>query len=298
MANEFYTLIVVPHAKARFRKFQVSVRVSRWLVSGASVSFLVLGGLALDYARIATEVRQLRQLRAQNAALLTKNREYEAGTQALQGRVETLQGIVTKLGVMAGLEHTLPDPQVGGVGGVTGPEAVAPSSDRPVSLQSVDRSVADLTEKSRELERFYKDQSVLLASTPSIWPVRGYLSATFGNRLDPFTGAPDFHPGIDISAPTGTRIIAPADGIVLSAGERGGYGNAIVLDHTYGVVTRYGHLSGFAVKPGQRVKRGDVLGYVGQTGRSTAPHCHYEVWVRDQAQNPIHFILDEYRTFG
>jgi murein DD-endopeptidase MepM/ murein hydrolase activator NlpD len=298
MTNEFYTLIVVPHAKARFRKFQVSVRLTRWLLSGVSLAFLVVGGLALHYARIAGEVRQLRDLRTQNEALLTKNREYAAGTQALQGRVQMLQGIVNKLGVMAGLEQTLPDPQIGGVGGVTGPEAKAPSQDVAASLESVDRSVADLTEKSRELERFYKDQSVLLASTPSIWPVRGYLSATFGNRIDPFTGSPDFHPGIDISAPTGTRIIAPADGVVLSAGEKGGYGNAIVLDHQYGVVTRYGHLSGFAVKPGQRIKRGDVVGYVGQTGRSTAPHCHYEVWVRDQAQNPIHFILDEYRTFG
>lgn len=298
MTHEFYTFIVVPHAKARFQKFQVSVRVTRWLLSAASLSFLVVGGFALHYARIASEVRQLRALRAQNEALLTKNREYETGTQALQNRVQMLQGIVNKLGVMAGLEQTLPDPKVGGVGGVTGPETVAPSRDLSASLASVDRSVADLTQKSRELERFYKDQSVLLASTPSIWPVRGYLSATFGNRIDPFTGAPDFHPGIDVSAPTGTRIIAPADGVVLSVGEKGGYGNAIVVDHQYGVLTRYGHLSGFAVKPGQRVKRGDVLGYVGQTGRSTAPHLHYEVWVRDQAQNPIHFILDEYRTFG
>jgi murein DD-endopeptidase MepM/ murein hydrolase activator NlpD len=298
MGNEFYTFIVVPHAKARFRKFQVSVRLTRWLLSGVSLALVLVGGLALHYARVTAEVRQLREIKAQNEALLTKNREYQAGTQALQGRVEMLQGIVSKLGVMAGLERTLPDPQVGGVGGVTGPETKAPSQDLSASLESVDRSVSDLTEKSRELERFYMDQSVLLASTPSIWPVRGYLSATFGSRIDPFTGSPDFHPGIDISAPTGTRIISPADGVVLSAGEKGGYGNAIVVDHQYGVVTRYGHLSGFAVKPGQRIKRGDVLGYVGQTGRSTAPHVHYEVWVRDQAQNPIHFILDEYRTFG
>jgi murein DD-endopeptidase MepM/ murein hydrolase activator NlpD len=78
----------------------------------------------------------------------------------------------------------------------------------------------------------------------------------------------------------------------------GAYGNAIIIDHGYGVVTRYGHLAGFNVKPGQRVKRSDVIGFVGNTGRSTAPHLHYEVWVRDQAQNPIHFILDEYRSFG
>ncbi len=298
MSNDFFTLIVVPHAKARFRKFQVSVRVTRWLATGASVAFLVFSAFGLHYARVASEVRQLRNLRAQNEALLTKNQEYADGTQRLQARVQNLQNIVTKLGVMAGLEHSLPDPKVGGVGGVTGVESQAPSADLGSSLIAVDRSVSDLTEQSRKLERFYSDQSVLLASTPSIWPVRGYLSATFGSRVDPFTNQPDFHPAIDISAPLGTKVMVPADGVVISVGSRGGYGNAIVVDHQYGIVTRYGHLAGYAVKPGQRIKRGEVLGYVGQTGRATAPHLHYEVWVRDQAQNPIHFILDEYRTFG
>jgi murein DD-endopeptidase MepM/ murein hydrolase activator NlpD len=298
MANEFYTFIVVPHAKARFRKFQVSVRVTRWIAGVAAGSLLVVGSFGLHYARVNAELRQLRLVRAENEALLSRNREFAEGAQRLEVRVQNLQSIVTKLGVMAGLEQTLPDPKVGGVGGAAGFETQAPGTDLASSLISVDRSVASLTEQSRKLERFYKDQSVLLASTPSIWPIRGYLSATFGNRLDPFTGQPDFHPAIDVSAPLGTKVVAPADGVVISTGVKGAYGNAIVLDHQYGVVTRYGHLSGFAVKPGQRVKRGEVLGYVGQTGRATAPHLHYEVWVRDQAQNPIHFILDEYRTFG
>jgi murein DD-endopeptidase MepM/ murein hydrolase activator NlpD len=162
----------------------------------------------------------------------------------------------------------------------------------------MDRSVSALTARSARLEEFYQDQSVLLASTPSVWPVRGYLSAGFGNRLDPFTGQRDFHAGLDISAPVGTRVQSPADGVIVSAGQKGAYGNSIIIDHGYGVVTRYGHLSGFNVKPGQRVKRGDVIGFVGDTGRSTAPHLHYEVWVRNQAQNPIHYILDEYRSFG
>jgi murein DD-endopeptidase MepM/ murein hydrolase activator NlpD len=297
MTNEFYTLIVVPHAKARFRKFQVSVRLTRWAALGVMGAGLVLGGLFLHYTRIASEVHQLRQLRAQNEVLLTKNKEYEAGTQRLQAKVQNLQNIVMKLGVMAGLEQTIPDPKVGGVGGVTGTET-QPPPDASASLNVMDRNVSALTERSQKLERFYKDQSVLLASTPSIWPVHGYLSAGFGNRIDPFTGQQDFHPGLDISAPIGTKVMAPADGVVISTGDKGGYGNAIVIDHQYGVVTRYGHLSGFNVRAGQRVRRGDVIGYVGDTGRSTAPHLHYEVWVRDQAQNPIHFILDEYRTFG
>jgi murein DD-endopeptidase MepM/ murein hydrolase activator NlpD len=128
--------------------------------------------------------------------------------------------------------------------------------------------------------------------------VRGYLSATFGNRIDPFTGQWDFHAGIDISAPIGAEIHTPADGVVVACAPKGGYGNAVIIDHGYGIVTRYAHMDRFGVRPGQRVRRGDVIGYVGNTGKSTAPHCHYEVWVRDQAQNPIHFILDEYRSFG
>jgi murein DD-endopeptidase MepM/ murein hydrolase activator NlpD len=295
MSNEFYTFIVVPHAKARFRKFQVSVRFTRWVAGSALFATLVTGSFGLHYARIATEVRQLRQVQAENEALLTRHKEFEANSQRLQAKVQNLQSIVTKLGVMAGLEQNLPDAQIGGVGGVTGIEAQAPPAP---SLANMDARLSSLTERSTQLERFYKDQSILLASTPSVWPVHGYLSANFGNRIDPFTGLRDFHPGIDISAPNGTRVLAPADGIVISAGPKGGYGNAIVLNHQYGIATRYGHLSGFNVRPGQRVKRGDVLGFVGTTGRSTAPHLHYEVWVRDQAQNPIHFILDEYRTFG
>jgi hypothetical protein len=99
--------------------------------------------------------------------------------------------------------------------------------------------------------------------------VRGYLASGFGNRLDPFTNQPDFHPGLDIATPVGARVQAPADGVVVSTGIKGSYGNAIVIDHGYGVVTRYGHLSGFNVRPGQRVRRGDVIGFVGQTGRAT-----------------------------
>jgi murein DD-endopeptidase MepM/ murein hydrolase activator NlpD len=297
VANEFYTLIVVPHAKARFRRFQVSVKLIKWVGAVSATLAVVFLASAVHYARIAVEVHELRRLRAENRALLTKTLEYEQNAGKIQLKLDYLQKMVAKLGVMAGLEQTLPDPSVGGVGGVPGVEALAPTID-PTALKAMDRSLSDLTERSNKLTTFYQDQSVLLASTPSIWPVRGYLSAGFGNRIDPFTGQRDFHAGIDISTPIGTRIHAPADGVVVSAGVKGAYGNAITIDHGFGIATQYGHLASFNVKPGQRVRRGDVIGFVGSTGRSTAPHLHYEVWVRDQAQNPIHYILDEYRSFG
>jgi murein DD-endopeptidase MepM/ murein hydrolase activator NlpD len=298
MANEFLTVIVVPHAKARFRKIQVPLRLARWVIGAVTVVGLAIGAVLVHYTAITAEVYELRRLRAENRVLTLKTREYEENAGKLQARVAHLHSIVSKLGVMAGLDHALPDTHVGGEGGVASFETVAPSKAVPASLADMDQSISALTDKSTRLEAFYRDQTLLLSQTPSIWPVRGYLSAAFGRRLDPFTGRPDFHPGIDISTPIGTRIVAPADGVVLSCAQSGGYGLAIIIDHGYGVVSRYGHLDSYNVRPGQRVRRGEVIGFVGNTGRSTGPHLHYEVWVRDQAQNPIHFILDEYRSFG
>jgi murein DD-endopeptidase MepM/ murein hydrolase activator NlpD len=298
MANGTYTLIVVPHAKARFRKIQFSVRLAKWACATGTAAVLVVTGTLVHYVRVAAEVYELRRLRAENQVLEVKTREYEQNAGRLQAKVENLQKMVMKLGVMAGLEKSLPDSNVGGVGGAPSVESVAPALEPRPSLGEMELSVNALTDRSSQLEGFYSDRNVLLASTPSVWPVRGYLSAGFGNRIDPFTGQRDFHTGIDISTPIGTKIHAPADGVVISCATKGGYGNTLIIDHGYGVVTRYGHLDGFNVKPGQRVRRGDVIAFVGDTGRSTGPHLHYEVWVRDQAQNPIHYILDEYRTFG
>ncbi len=299
MANEFYTLIVVPHAKARFRKVQVSVRSIKWVGGVLASLALIVIGVLVHYSRIAFEVHELRHLRTENTELRQKTLAYEANAGKLQSKLEQLQTMVTKLGVMAGLDQSLP----GGfpVGGVGGPTGAIDTETPPLgagSLSTMDKELTSLTTRSAQLEEFYRDQHTLLASTPSVWPVRGYLSAGFGNRADPFTGQRDFHPGIDVSTPIGTRVQAPADGLVVSCGEKGAYGNTIIIDHGFGIVTRYGHLSGFNVKPGARVHRGEVIGFVGSTGRSTGPHLHYEVWVRDQAQNPIHYILDEYRSFG
>ena len=298
MANEFYTLIVVPHAKARFRKFQISVKFTKWVLGVTTALALGVTGVLVHYAWIAVEVADLQRLRSENQSLSAKARTYEQNAGKLQARVDSLQRMVNKLGVMAGLDASLPDPGLGGIGGVSSRESTLPSADISRSLLTMETSVEGLAEKSAKLTEFYENQKVLLASTPSIWPVRGYLSASFGKRIDPFTGQLDFHQGLDVSTPLGAKVHAPADGVVVSCGSKGGYGNAVVIDHGYGVVTRYGHLASFNVRPGQRVRRGDVIAYVGNTGKSTAPHLHYEVWVKDQAQNPVHYILDEFRTFG
>ena len=111
---------------------------------------------------------------------------------------------------------------------------------------------------------------------PSVWPVAGWLTSSYGKRTDPFTHDADFHPGLDISADYGQPVLATGDATVTSAGANGAYGNMVMLDHGFGIVTKYGHLSRIAVTADQRVSRGDVIGYVGSTGRSTGAHLHYE----------------------
>jgi murein DD-endopeptidase MepM/ murein hydrolase activator NlpD len=154
-----------------------------------------------------------------------------------------------------------------------------------------------LQDTFRVLDVAFQKQSLLLSSTPSIYPVHGLLGNGYGWRRDPFTGMRDFHQGLDLVAPLGTKVVAPADGIVTRVGQSGGFGNSIFISHGYGIITRYGHLSAYNVKVGQRVKRGDVIAMVGSTGRSTGPHLHYELLVHQRNVDPIKYILEEFRSF-
>ena len=127
-------------------------------------------------------------------------------------------------------------------------------------------------------------------AAPNLWPVQGQVTGSFGERIDPFNGEGAFHSGVDIGSSYGAPIIAPADGTVTFTDTLGGYGKAIMIDHGNGISTRYGHLSGFAVTAGQKVHRGDVIGYVGESGRSTGPHLHYEVRINDTPVNPYKYL--------
>ncbi len=292
---DFFTVIFVPNARAKFRKYQVPLTVARLAGRVAAVMGVVLVGALLHYSSLLFEVSRLRKVEEESRNLLTKTHQIEQDAAALRTQMSQLSGIVNKLGVMAGVDAPPPDPTVGGTGGGGASDRSAPSV---ASFAEMSTRLNELTEKSRELTGVFDKQRSLLATTPSVWPVRGYLSAGFGNRDDPFTGLRDFHPGLDIAAPLGTKILAPADGTVIFAGVKGGYGNAVTIDHGRGIATHYGHLDAFNVRVGQQVRRGSVLGFVGSTGRSTAPHLHYEVWLNGSNQNPLLYILDEYRSLG
>jgi murein DD-endopeptidase MepM/ murein hydrolase activator NlpD len=160
-------------------------------------------------------------------------------------------------------------------------------------LDDLDKKVKAQEQEARALKSYFEDQQALLASAPSIWPVRGWVTSDFSVRLDPYTGERVMHEGLDVAAANGTPVRAPADGTVVFNGMEGGYGHVLVLDHGYGLKTRYGHLSRIDVKLGEKVKRGQFVAAVGNTGRSTGPHLHYEVRVNGVADNPRKFVLEE-----
>ena len=145
----------------------------------------------------------------------------------------------------------------------------------------------------QELDNFFKNQKSLLSSTPSIWPTRGWVTSGFGFRKSPFTGLREKHEGWDIAARNGAPVRTTADGVVVVEGREYGYGNLVEIDHGYGLVTRYGHNSKHFVKVGDRVKRGQVVTLVGNTGRSTGPHLHYEVLLNGVPVNPKNYILED-----
>ncbi|WP_035067923.1 M23 family metallopeptidase [Nitratidesulfovibrio termitidis] len=159
-------------------------------------------------------------------------------------------------------------------------------------LQQLSTDVRLEEVRQQELVRALRDNREVLAATPSIWPADGYISSTFGMRVSPFTGKGEFHKGIDVINRPGTPIYAPARGTVTLAGVDGAYGNCVVLQHGGGLSTRYAHMQRFVLKEGQTINRGDLIGYIGTSGRSTGPHLHYEVRLNGVCVNPMRYILN------
>ncbi len=295
-----YTLIFVPHTGDRHRKMRMSSSLIKGLAIVSGIFVLGTAALLAHYAAFRGDLKELRELRLGTAELKRQNLDYEVSVDHLNEKVASLEDFVMKLSVMAGMGDSSTESMDGGVGGPADAEFETPDSAYGHAKQELTRmrgELLDLEERSRVLERFYEQNSLMLASTPSIWPVRGYFSSTFGYRKDPFTGDRARHYGIDVSTPMGRPVVATADGVVLYAAPRGTYGNVVVIDHKFDIMTRYAHMSKFAVRPGARVKRGDVIGYVGNSGRSRAPHLHYEVWVDDRPVHPLDYILEYFRSF-
>jgi murein DD-endopeptidase MepM/ murein hydrolase activator NlpD len=294
-----YTVIIADRTSGVMRRMTISLRPALGVVAGVLMLPVLIGFGARWKA-----VSDLEQLQQANALLQVENGSYRAATGELTTQIQSLEGVINDLGERASIDPTqaramqkLPAIVKAHAAGGTQKQNAVVSSIVAASLSSPEDTfgvlrtlLQGLESRLRYVRHDVEQREALAAATPSIWPAHGWLTGTFGGRSDPFTGETGFHQGLDISLEKGSPVYATADGTVESAAYNGDYGNLIVLKHGFGLTTRYGHLSGFAVKAGQPVKRGDVIGYVGATGRATGPHLHYEILTNGQLMNPLQLL--------
>lgn len=302
MLKRRYTVLIADRTTGVVRRVTISLR-SAVGVAGTVLMMPVLIGVG---ARMSAKL-EIDALRSSNATLLVENGNFRATTGELTSQIQSLETVIDDLGARAALDpeqakalSKLPAVVKARAAGGNATANAALSSVISTSLISAEDTFGALRTLLRGLEnrlrivsRDVERQERLVAATPSIWPTNGWLSGVFGRRSDPFTGRPDFHQGLDISAEKGHPVYATADGTVESASYSGDYGNLVVLQHEFGLSTRYGHLSKFSVSPGSTVKRGDVIGYVGSTGRSTGAHLHYEVLANGKLVNPLQLLTQQ-----
>ena len=306
MSARRYTVVIADRSSGAMRQLTINLRVALGTVLGI-LALPVLMGLGAKWSAHA----EIDQLRSANSSLTVENGSYRAATGELTAQIQSLESVINDLGARATLDPAqakamakLPAiVKTRAAGGTNVPASPAMTEIATAALTSPEDTFGVLRELLQGLEsrlryvrRDVERREALASSTPSIWPAHGWLTGTFGGRSDPFSGEPAFHQGIDISTDKGQPVFATADGVVESASYSGDYGNLVVLKHGFDLTTRYGHMSGFAVKPGQKVKRGDVIGYVGATGRATGSHVHYEILANGKLINPLQLLTQPAAT--
>lgn len=311
---KYFTILVVPEEGNEMRRMRVSLR-SILVAIGASLAICSISGfIFLDYLRLREVATLVDTVVAENQALqgeakiLEKNldktkaslRQVKDYSKKIQGLMDLAVSKVTRsagIGPLTEEESKVaelsaaPPPKVSGIPlGLN----IDDLSFKPV-LQKAGEVNASASMRSLELQDVLSSLSKrksLLQSVPTNIPVKGWITSGFGYRTSPFTGKKTPHKGLDVAAPVGTPIHAPADGVVVFSGKKSGYGNFVMLAHGFGIATHYAHCAELLATVGQRVKRGDQIGTVGMTGRTTGPHLHYEVTVNGQRKNPRNFILE------
>ena len=301
-----YTIIVVSPATLTNKEFVISSKLIRNSIIGFFVLVCLFGFLTFDYLTTAFDKEKMKRLHTDNIEKEETIAKLSDAIKGVEERLQKMEDYKHRISVAMGL--TSPDAlKEVGIGGpvVNMPDGIeSPGNQLNQDLKGqTKRDIlkrAELLSKNSKkiedtlkfVESIMEKQKVRLACTPSIWPTKGYLTSPLGMRIHPLTGKRSFHNGQDIATQYGNKVIAPADGHVLVVEARYYYGRFIIIDHGFGFTTRYGHLASYNVKEGDRVKRGQVIGYVGNTGRSSAPHLHYEVRYFGKAQNPMNFIID------
>ena len=297
MAKKHVSIIIVPHNKAKSKNLSLSEKTIKIAAGIGIFVFLALTVFLVDYFTMNVTRQKYRALRDENAQQKTAIAQYQNTVDKLQTTIDNYESYAKKLNVMAGLkseEILQGEPGIGGPNGTQEVGDLDPSQDLALeNLNDITRK-ADRVEKNLDtLTVFFEDQTLQLASTPTIWPTKGYMSSPYGWRDDPFTGKRTFHHGIDIATSHGNPIYATADGTVIQARTDKIGGKTVKIKHMFGYVTIYCHMSKFLVKAGQKVKRGDTIGLVGSTGKARGPHVHYEVQLNSKEKNPYYYLLEE-----
>ena len=296
MGKNSYTLIIVPNASSGLHKLRIPLAALYTVCLILLVGFFVIVGLGFNYARMALQTADYNQLRTENTELKVENKNLEVATRQLNTKIEGLEDLSDRIQEMM-LTDTWNQRfgllEGGGIGGTLEdyPTAAMIASLTPRDNIDVARDrTLDLEDQLRFVEQVAELRAGKLLSTPSMWPVNGPIRSPYGRRRDPFTGATEQHRALDIGALYGTVVRTPADGEIIYAGRQALYGNLVVVDHGGGVTTRFGHLSRFEAQVGEHVLKGNVIAYVGNTGRSTGPHLHYEVRLNDRPLNPRNYL--------
>ncbi len=302
MASKKITIIFLPDRSHKVRQFKMPRGMFIFFCLILLTGILSLAWMVKDYLRIKSQIPALANLQKENRLQKGQLASLAQKIDQISRKMIELKEFDHKLKVMVNLETDDEPSNFLGIGGsdpsVLNPDYTVEEAHHKLvrlmhkSVDNLDTEIDIQINEKVELSRFLEEQKSMLACTPSIWPTKGWVSSRFGYRTSPFTGKKEFHRGLDISARHGTPIVAPADGMVASAGKDYGYGNVLTVQHGYGLKTRYAHLSKILVRKGESIRRGQEIALMGNTGRTTGTHLHYEVHLNGVAVNPINYILN------
>ena len=296
------TLLLLPGGARRVRQIEIPKVVFFLVPLVLLSSAFFIAAVILDYIAVKKEIPRLSDLRRENKHQKEQLTILAQEIETVGRSLEELKKLDDRLRTMVNLESKEDRPQILGIGG-SAPLANGPSTQNErahrqwirtihQSLSGMKGEISLKTQEKLELSNLLETQRSVLACTPSIWPTKGWVSSNFGGRTSPFTDSKEFHSGLDICTKIHSPIVAPADGVVVEAGSDSGYGRTLYISHGYGFKTKYAHLSKAFVKVGQRVKRGQEIASVGNSGRTTGPHLHYEVHLNGLPVNPMRYILN------
>lgn len=290
MLAKRFTILIIPEGSHQVRRFGVRSTVVKGVLAVSVILVLGLAGLIADYVVTNFDRNELDRLQVENLSQREELYRLVVELEDVRQEMVILSQNDAKVRVMAKLSA----PKGDSIAGVGGP-AKEDDTNRDFNeiqqrIDEVRRQIDLRRESQEEIQGILNDQRSLLAAKPSGWPVKGWLTSSFGFRRDPFNGKRKIHEGLDIAARTGSPVVATADGIVSSVKTEPGYGKMVTIDHGYGYRSLYGHNSKFSVKVGQRVRRGDQIASVGNTGRSTGSHVHYEVRLNGVPVNPQKYL--------